>query len=209
MKHFYINSVINSIAMAAGPDEPGTWLFSCGDRWLLLTPPRLQRLALLLGIRDRRIAPLVTAVRRESPWASQFSARLGLSEPERTVPVLCPRCDGLHEAHSDDINLPCPDCRRREEEKANQGPTPPVLRDQDRDREVRNRLAETDPFLFHNGELSPNWKYNASRRLELDWDAAAQRVHMGARYRQVARELGCSVGILHREVKRREYWEDN
>jgi hypothetical protein len=115
----------------------------------------------------------------------------------------------VHYPHPFDAAIPCPRCREKEEKRLGAEPTPNQLRDSRADGIARAGHYRDNPWSFRNGELSPNWRLNESRRLERDWDEAARRVAMGAQYRQLARELHCSVGLVHRRVAERRHWENN
>lgn len=222
MKNVYINSRLDSIAIAARPFPPN-WIFSIGRRWLLLTPRRLHRLATWLGLEDRRIDKIVHNVRRYSGRPESFCKPLGIETDPYYRPAdyplaLCPACDSVHHPHPLDAYQPCLECVEKERQEKARQPGPFVLRDLRADRLVRERLLENDPDLFVDGKLSPHWKATYSRRLDREWDAAINRILMGGSYRAVAKEFVCSVGLLHKKVKEHKYnlgswdnqpWENN
>lgn len=213
MKHMYIDSRLDYLTLAAWM-RPRRWIFSQGRPWLLLTPDRLSRLAFRIGLEDHRIERLVDGVRRYAKHPDQYCRPLGLPaeryyEPGDYPPALCPVCDGIHQPHPLDVNQPCEKCVQAERSRIGGGPTPGMQRDVMEDEEARKTLGSKEPSLFCEGELSPNWRMNFSRRVERDWDAAINRILMGATYRAVAREFACSVGLLHKKVKERNFWEDN
>lgn len=213
MKELYINSRLEPLLVAPRPKPPSRrWLFSAGEPWLLLTPGRLQALAIRLGLGDLRIRRLVGLVRRHSSCPERFCRRLGIAEtrylrPDEYPPVLCPGCDGLHYPHPEEAALPCPECAAKERRAASRRPGG-VDRDRRRDFIARRRLRVMEPRSFDGDVLHPNYKLNRRRRVVRDWDAALNRILMGMSYRQVSREFDCSVGLLHRRVKER-YWENN
>lgn len=213
MKHIYIDSLLDSLAVAAR-SKPKQWIFTQGKPWLLLTPTRLSRLAFRLGIGDRRIENLLGNVRRYSDCPESFCHPLGLEaepyyDPNDYPPALCPVCDRVHQPHPLDVHQPCPECAQREKTQEAQQETPGVLKDREEDSRARRKLVKAAPSLFFEGDLSPNWKMNSSRRIQRDWDAAINRILMGAAYKVVAKEFDCSVGLLHKKVKERKFWEEN
>lgn len=213
MRHIYIDSQLTPLTVAARV-HPKRWIFSQGKPWLLLTPDRLSRLAFRLGLRDWRIECLVDNVRRHSQRPGDFCTPLGLEvepyyEEGNYPPALCPVCDRVHHPHPLDVNQPCLCCREKERVQDSRSETPGVLRDRRENGEARERLFQENPSLFCEGELSPNWQMNYTRRLHRDWDAAVNRILMGGAYRAVARDFNCSVGLLHKKVQERKYWEDN
>lgn len=213
VKNLYINSRLHPLLVDVGDDCPGEWLFTGGEPWLLLTPDRLGLLGDRLGRGDWRVHRLLGLIRRHVARPELFCRRLGVAEtryirPEDYPPVLCPRCDGLHQPHPEDAGSLCPDCRERERQAQVRKRGGGELRDRLLDRDARKTLLEKDPSAFDGDTLSPNYKFNQRRRLERDWDAAVNRILMGLPYRQVSREFDCSVGLLHRKVKER-YWERN
>lgn len=214
LKQVYINSRLHPLPVgtqtAKAAPRPPDWLFSQGDKWLLLTPPRLARLAATLGLEDARITRLLSAVRRWHPRPEDFCRAAGAPEtkqvsPRNYIPVACPGCGHVHYPHPEDAFAPCPGCagrgdprgaRRTAERKA--------------DAFFRERLRKHAPAAFDDkGELSPNWRLNRRRRLERDWDSAINRILLGGHYREVAREFDCSVGLLHKKVSEAKYWEWN
>ena len=213
MKNLYINSRLHPLCISDSL-PPLTWRFSLGEPWLLLTPARLKRLIALIGCRDQRIRRLVSLACRHVRDPLRFCRPVGIKPPELDPDgshpfALCPRCDGVHYPHPFDAAAPCPQCREEETTRLRASPTPNQLRDCRRDEKARARHFVNNPWSFRNGELSPNWRINENRRLERDWDEAARRVAMGANYRQLARELHCSVGLVHRRVAERKHWENN
>ncbi len=214
MKNVYIDSRLRSLAIAWRAERPKTWVFSQGRPWLLLTPARLARLAALLGLEDERIARLILQVRRHSPTPSSYCRPLGIvvedPAPDGRYPfAICPVCDSVHHPHPLDAGLACPRCREQEEVRRRRQPTPGRLADALADSRVRDVIRANDPGAFDDGVLSPNWKLNRRRRLERDWDAAVNRILTGGRYRRVAREFDCSVGLLHKKVHECRAWENN
>ncbi len=213
MRNFYIDAKLDYISLPVSEKPPENRIFSQARPWLLLTPCRLERLALMLGLADPRVDALVRVVRRHAPDASEFCRRLGCPPPpevgEEYPIAICPICDSVHRPHPDDRELACPECRRRAEERQARQPSPKVLKDRAEDQAARRTIQENDPEAFRDGVLSPNWKINESRRLERDWDRAVNRIVMGGSYRKVAREFECSVGLLHRKVKENRPWDDN
>ena len=214
MKHLYIDSRLRHIAVATTPKAPRQWLFSQGRPWLLLTPKRLARLAAMLGLADRRVDSLVRRIRRECPNPSLFCVPLGLPADPPNLPdqwplAICPECDGVHVPHPLDAEKPCAECRQAARKREEALPSPGMRLDRERDASVRQWLRENDPSAFDNGVLSPNWRINRTRRLQRDWDDAVNRILLGRTYRRVAREIECSVGLLHRKVKEKMTWECN
>lgn len=215
LKQIYINSRLHPLPVAtpARLPAPREWIFSQGDRWLLLTPPRLSRLAAMLGIEDARVGTLVHEVRRWHPHPENFCRMLGIEEvgqPARNcIPVVCPGCDNVHYPHPEDALRPCPDCAAK---SAGEAPIRTRARDAEkrRDKRARERLLRADPSVFdETGALHPNWKINQTRRFRRDWDNAVNRILLGQSYRRVAREFECSVGLLHKKVEEAKHWEWN
>lgn len=213
MKHIYIDSRLDSLAVA-GWRKPIEWIFSQGKPWLLLTPPRLSRLAARLGLHDNRVDRLLDNIRRHAKNPETFCQPLGIAtdpdyDPTDYPPAICPECDALHQPHPLDAYEPCSECQTKEKQRQSRGPSPRILDDRKADSLARAQLKEKDPELFCGEELSPNWKVNFNRRLNRDWQAAINRVLTGGTYRTVAREFDCSVGLLHRKVQERNFWENN
>lgn len=217
MKHIYLNSRLNPLLLALSRSEPRVWIFSQGERWLYLSPPRLARLAAILGLGDARVGLLVDLVRRHSPRPQSYCGPLGIDFKPQLAPdeypmALCPDCDGPHNPHPLDAGRPCPVCDEKSRRNEECAPGPLALRDRRLDRRARLRLREREPSLFDGDTLSPNWRINHGRRLQRDWDSAVHRIFLGVAYREVAREHNCSVGLLHRkvqEVRSGGYWENN
>lgn len=205
MKHVYMDSRLQTLALPVREGiEPGNWVFSQGRPWLLLTPRRLRRLAEIAGSGDSRVDDVLVRFHRET-------VRPG---GDGKFPLaICPVCDSPHRPHPTDAVLACPACRAREEKRRLAAPTPPMEEDMRRDAEAREVFRKNFPGAFVDGELSPNWRYNYERRLERDWEAALGRILTGGTYRRVAREFGCSVGLLHKRVTERaperKHWESN
>lgn len=214
VRDVYIDARLDSLDVAAKP-SPRDWFVMLGRPWLLLTPGRLSRLAARLGLADARVERLVADVRRYSGDPGAFCRPLGLdAEPhcERAdyPPALCPECDGVHQPHPLDAHQPCPECREREYRRILRGPTPFEERERREDAAARRVMMDREPSLFEDGELVlPNWRMNRHQRLERDWDAAVNRVLVGETYREIARDMGCSVGLLHKNVKEKRNWENN
>lgn len=215
LKQIYINSRLHPLPVAtpARLPAPREWIFSQGDRWLRLTPPRLRRLAIMLGLEDPRVGALLHEVRRWHPHPEHFCRLLGVEEVVQTnarnyIPVVCPNCDNVHYPHPEDALRPCADCAAKAVEE---DPYRRRTRDAEkrRDARARERLLRKNPAAFDEGRLSPNWRTNKSRRLERDWDNAVNRILLGRPYRAVAREFDCSVGLLHRKVSEARHWEWN
>ncbi len=208
MKQVYVNSRLHSlpVGVPACLPAPREWIFSLGDRWLLLTPPRLGRIAALLGPEDGRIARILRDVRRWHPNPEDFLLTPGLEEAAQPgpapFPVACPGCGRIHCPHPEDAEEPCPDCAGRG------SPTRRAL-DAVLDARARALLLRRCPGDFEDGVLSPNWRLNRRRRLRRDWDGAVNRILLGDRYRPVARDYQCSVGLLHRKVTEAKHWEWN
>lgn len=215
MKDIYINSRLHPLLMGRRRlAVPPVWLFSRGEPWLLLTPPRLATLAERLGLRDARVYRLLSMVKRHAFRPEAFCRRLGVEEIRQSDPdtypfALCPRCDSVHHPHPEDADLVCGQCRERERREARTRPAGGEIRDRRRDRAARADLLEKHPGLFDDGTLSPNHQYNRHRRLVRDWEKATNRILHGHTYKQVAKEFNCSVGLLHRRVKERKHWENN
>lgn len=212
-KDIYIDSRLEPLLLAARR-KPREWIFSLGRPWLLLTPRRLARLAGRLGLADNRVGGLIERVRRHSSAPEKFCRPIGLeAEAFRRAgdypPAVCPECDGVHQPHPLDANQPCGECRERERRLRLRRPGPLEEGDREADRKARQVLREKEPALFNGEELSPNWRINFTRRLDRDWDAAVNRILTGGTYRAVAREFDCSVGLLHKKVRERNFWEDN
>lgn len=213
MRDIYINSRLDSLSVAARR-RPRNRIFSLGNPWFLLTPRRLARLAFMFGLDDRRIERIITDVRRHSGNPRAYCLPLGMEtepyyDPEDYPPALCPVCDGVHQPHPLDVYQPCSECLEKKRIIERNSPGPLVKRDLELDEIARIFIREREPSMLCDGELSPNWRYNYPRRLVRDWDAAVNRILTGGTYRQVAREFDCSVGLLHRKVKERNFWEDN
>lgn len=211
MKNIYINSRLHSLLIAYRR-PPRVWLFSGGEPWLLLTPNRLERLANMLGLFDRRVDNLLDLVRRHEPEQEQFCRRLGVYETRYrpssdNPPCPCPRCDNLHHPDFLDTDAACPSCRESEAEQSCSTEKPRLERAADS--LARARLREVDPGSFEGDVLSPNFQYNRHRRLNRDWDRAANRILMGLTYRRVAREFDCAVGTLHKKVREHQNWGNN
>lgn len=213
MKHLYVNSRIHAICL---PHHllPVDWRWSQGMPWLLLTPVRMGRLAGRLGLGDPRVERLVRLIRLYAARPLEFCRPLGLEAESgdgggEYPPVVCPRCDSVHNPHPVDASFPCRDCVEKEREAECLAPTPRALADKAADVAARAFIAIASPELHRGGELAPYCKDNASRRLDRDWDAAVGRIRMGMSYRRVAREFDCSVGVLHKRVMERKYWENN
>ena len=212
MKHVYVNSRLHSLTVGVPSlcSEPRDWIFSRGDKWLLLTPPRLRRLAVTLGLRDARITRLLDDVRRWHPHPEHFCRLLGLEaetqpNPNDYPPVPCPACDNIHYPHPGDADRLCPECAGKIAAQKR------GARDRDElaDARTRKRLLRETPWMFDEDKLAPNWRANKHRRLQRDWNDAVNRILLGGQYRTVAREFGCSVGALYRKVEEAKYWEWN
>lgn len=214
MRHIYIDSCLHSLTLA-GWYEAKQWIFSQGRPWLLLTPRRLSRIAVRLGIGDRRVERLVNDVRRHSATPCKFYQALGMEEvepyyaPGEYPPALCPVCDHVHNPHPLDAYQPCPPCRESGRADGLDKLSPVVARDREASRTAIETLRKNNPDSFCEGKLRPNWQYNFSRRLHRDWDAAVNRILMGGTYRTVAKEFNCSVGLLHKKVQEQKFWENN
>lgn len=215
VKNIYINSRLHPLLLAAHPwRRAADWIFSQEEPWLLLTPMRLGKLADSLGRRDSRLVRLFGLVRRHAPHPELYCRRLGVKEviqphPDAYPVVLCPRCDGVHAPHPEDVGCVCGRCRQEEWLLERKRPGGGLLHDRARDRAARRFLMQKDPDSFENGALSPNSQYNRHRHLIRDWDRAANRILHGVPYKVVAKEFDCSVGLLHRKVMERKHWEDN
>lgn len=212
MKHVYINSHLHPLTLAVTGRRPREWLFSRGEPWLLLTPPRLGRLGVRLGVDDERVSSLLALILRWHPQPEHYCRSLGLEEcaqpsQEEYPLAICPYCDRLHYPHPADALLPCPKCRDEQERKDEPGPG--IMEDRRLDREMRQWMFENDPGAFDDGVLSPNWRINKMRRLKRDWHNAVNRILMGLPYRTVAEEYDCSVGLLHRKVHDHIRWQNN
>ena len=209
MKQVYVNSRLYPLPVATSRPQPREWIFSLGDRWLLLTPPRLLRLGTLLGLEDVRVANLLGAVRRWHPHPERFCRAFGMEETRQTLPpdyppAVCPECGNVHTPHPEDAARICPECVA----KKPPADTPRAAEER-LDLRVRSRLLREDPDAFSDGALAPNWRINKRRRLDRDWDCAVNRILLGHRYRDVAEEFDCSVGLLHRKVSEARHWEWN
>lgn len=215
MKHLYIDSRLHSIALASRKGKrPNVWIFSQGRPWLLLTPRRLKRLASLLGLKDGRVESLVVQVQRHCAVPSRYCRPLGVTavdpSPDGLHPIaVCPECDRVHRPHPLDSRLACDDCRENAELLRNCGPTPLAEEEYKKNEEIRRLIQENNPGEFVDGELSPNWRLNHHRRLRRDWEAAIGRILLGMTYRRVARDFNCSLGLLHKKVHEKGYWENN
>lgn len=215
MKDIYINSRLAPLLLARRLGRmPIDWVFSQGEPWLLLTPPRLGRLSDQLGRKDCRIHRLLGLVRRYAADPGAYCRRLGVRATRRFEPAayplaLCPRCDGAHHPHPEDAGVVCPGCREQERRNERGRPGGGQLLDRLRDGQARQAIMEKDAQAFDDGVLCPNNQYNRSRKLVRDWDAAVNRIMHGCTYRKVAEEFDCSVGLLHRKVMERKYWENN
>lgn len=212
MRYLYINSRLHPLSLAVADRTPREWLFSRGEPWLLLTPPRLGSLARRLGLRDGRVSRLLELVHRWHPHPERFCRALGVEERVQLSPneyplAVCPYCERLHYPHPADAFRPCPKCV--EEEARTSGIHPGLVEERRRNQERRQWLLKNDPNAFDDSVLSPHWRINKKRRLERDWFNAVNRILTGAPYRAVAREFSCSVGLLHRKVKARKHWHDN
>lgn len=214
MKSVYINSRLEPLLIGERKGrEPRDWIFSLGEPWLLLTPVRLSRLANRLGPGHGRIHRLLGIVRRHGRAPECFCRRLGVEEtryvaPADYPPCLCPHCDGVHNPHPEDAKRICPDCRERERLDERMRPGGGEQLDMLKNRLARRRMLQAKPCSCDNGVLSPHYRLNLRRRVERDWEKAANRIYLGCTYKQVAREFSCSVGLLHRKVKERP-WENN
>lgn len=215
MKKLYINSRLRPLLLGKTRlGAAGQWIFSQGDAWLLLTPPRFARLAARLGLGDGRVHRLLGLVKRHLDAPEEYCRRVGLPASRRLVPkeyppMPCPMCDGIHYPHPEDVGTVCPDCRERERLAERRRPPGGATRDRHLDKLARKRLMHKEPRSFDGDTLSPNYRINLGRRLQRDWDGAVNRILMGMRYRDVAREFSCSVGLLHRKVMERKHWENN
>lgn len=215
MKQVYIDSRLRSLVLAIREKrKPEVWIFSQGRPWLILTPGRLGRLARMLGLEDGRIEDLVNQIRRHCPDPSRYCRPLGLDiedpSPVEPYPIaICPQCDRVHRPHPMDAGLACAECQDRERVRRRTALSFGELADLARDAAARMAILEKDPGAFMDGRLSPNWRLNYARRLKRDWDAAVNRILMGDNYRRVAREFECSIGLLHRKVREKAYWENN
>lgn len=216
MKNVYINSRLHPlpVGIPALPRAAREWIFSLGDRWLLLTPPRLRRVAARIGLEDIRTARLLRAVRRWHPHPEDFCRALGVEEavqpaPRNSIPVVCPSCDNVHYPHPADAFDPCPECVGAVAAADRRRPLPLRVAEEQVDRRLRSRLLREDPSAFDAGVLSPNWRINRRRRLDRDWDGAINRILLGRSYRSVAREFDCSPGLLHKKVSEAKHWEWN
>lgn len=214
MKILYINSHLHPMLVAPRPHRRRnrTWLWSGGEPWLLLTPDRLGRLASRLGLADRRVDRLLSLVRRHSPSPELYCRRLGVPEtryvpPEAYPAAFCPRCNGIVAAHPEDANALCPYCAR-EKERGDRSVAGGRQFDIKEDRKARLRVLSKDSFALTEQSLGPNPNYNRHRVVERDWSMAAQRILCGTSYKKLARELKCSVGLLHKRVKEQR-WELN
>lgn len=212
MKHIYVNTYLHPLLLAVAR-SPKTWLFSEGEPWLYLSPGRLSRLANRLGLADCRIDALLYLIRRHAPDPGSYCRALGLKRVRQYHPreyplELCVGCGGVHFPHPEDVNLPCPDCEA-ELQRRQKGIAGGAARDRRQDKRARHRLSTKDPRSFDGEALSPNWKINYRRRLHRDWEQAINRILMGCAYRTVARDFNCSVGLLHKKVQERKFWENN
>lgn len=213
MKILYINSRLHPLLIAPRPRHKNrTWLWTRGEPWLLLTPGRLERLAVRLGLTDDRVDSLFGLVRRHSPCPELYCRRLGVPEvghvpPEAYPKTFCPRCNGILAAHPEDTGALCPYCAREKERSDNAvaGGRQADIRE---DHGARLRVLSKDSFALTEQVLGPNPKYNQHRVVERDWNQAVQRILRGATYRGLAREMRCSVGLLHKKVMERR-WECN
>ncbi|MCD8351343.1 MAG: hypothetical protein LUC93_12110 [Planctomycetaceae bacterium] len=213
-KHLYINARLHVICVSATLHHKD-WRFSLGEPYLLLTPRRLRRLRLMLGRRDPRLNQILDVAIRMVDDPAEYCKVMGVRLPRTMRPetprasILCPRCDHVHYPHPLDADLPCPDCQAAMHRNEAFKPSPKLLTDRRADRAARKNIGESDPASVYNGHLAPNWRINAKRRLERDWEEACRRISMGLSYRRVAAELECSVGLLHKKVQEQKYWESN
>ncbi len=207
MKQVYMNARLHPLPVAARR-EPVDWIFSQGERWLLLTPPRLRRLAALLGLEDARVSRLFGMVRRWHPRPGDFGRALGVETPPQPTPpyppAVCPCCDRVHAPHPEDAARPCPECL-----DAASLPDTAHAADRRLDLRVRSRMLREDPLAFDENTLNEYWRINRRRRLRRDWEGAVRRILLGRSYRDVARELHCSIGLLHKKVSEARHWEWN
>lgn len=212
MKHLYVNSRLHAICLSARL-EPRPWRFTLGEPWLLVTPTRLRLLTILLGLRDPRVERLVQLACRYGENPERFCLPIGVDAPETTPDghpfALCPKCDHVHYPHPLDADKPCPECEVDQRLLDRDLVSPVTLADRAADRAARAHIQEEHPDSFYKGELAPNWRINARRRLERDWVAAVQRIGLGVGYRQVAEEFACSVGLVHKRVQEHRHWENN
>lgn len=214
MKTLYVNSRLHPLLL--GKPEIGKsreWIFSLGEPWLLLTPQRLQNLAMRLGLGDGRIHRLIGLVRRHAEQPETYCRRLGIRESLHFAPAeypfaLCPRCDGVHYPHPEDTNKVCQDCRNKEHDEERLHPGGGAILDRRLDKLARRALRRNEPRSFNSAGLSPNHRINQRRRVERDWEKAAHCIMLGLTYRRVSKEFDCSVGLLHRKVHERP-WENN
>ncbi|MCC8180460.1 MAG: hypothetical protein LIP23_06075 [Planctomycetes bacterium] len=214
MKNIYINSRLHPLQLAYDPCVAAkTWIWSAGERWLLLTPPRLNRLAKRLGLDDARVEKSFSLIKRNHPYPELYCRALGVEEvryisPKNYPDMFCPRCHGMHKAHPEDVGALCAYCRgekRRDEEK-----TPGTAKKTDTrtNRRARLRVLAHDSLALDAKTLCPNPRYNRHRQVVRDWNMATQRILNGETYRDVSRDLKCSVGLLHKKVKQRS-WMNN
>lgn len=209
MKQVYVNSHLRPLPVAVSRPEPRQWIFTGGDKWLLLTPPRLLRIAILLGLEDGRVSGLLGAVRRWHPHPERFCRALGVEEasqvpPRDYPPAVCPECGNVHNPHPEEAAERCSECAARERPADT-----PRAAEKRVDARVRARMLKDDPGAFEEGALNPFWRMNRHRRLERDWSGAVNRILLGRPYREVAREFNCSVGVLHKKVTEARSWEWN
>lgn len=210
----FINSRLHGLTFAWKMNRR-EWLFNGGEPWLRLTPMRMGRLTHRLGLKDRRVRRLFFLLRRWHPKPEAFCRLMGVRPVAQVPPseyplIVCPECDGLHYPHPEDAAKPCPACEYvRNVDDGGEGPTLLERRERERDRVMRKRILKKDPSAFDDGELRPNWRLNKLRELQRDWDSAVNRILLGQTYRDVARDLDCSVGVLHKRVKNARTWENN
>ncbi len=213
-KLLYINARLNVICVSARMQRRD-WRFSLGEPYLLLTPRRLRRLRDMLDRRDPRLAHILDVAIRMADDPAAYAKALGTRLPRHLRPeaprgpVLCPRCDHTHYPHPLDAGLPCPDCEAALRRRDAKQPSPVTLADRRDDRAAREIIKENNPEAFYEGRLSPNWRINAKRRLDRDWEEACRRIGMGLSYRRVADQFECSVGLVHKKVKEQKFWESN
>lgn len=212
MKHIYINSRLHPLMIAVKRGRPARqWIFSQGERWLLLTPGRFARLAMRLGRVDRRIDRIMLLVRRHSPHPEEFCRGVGLEEvryinPRDYPAVKCPSCGMLHFPHPEDARRTCGECTARDLVDSLRSPSRLERRDRLLHQVARQRILDKSAVAFRPTTINPCLINVQSRRLDKRIARAAkQMVGRGQTYRETSKKLGCSLGV----VSKVNTWEMN
>ena len=212
MKNLYVNSRLKPLLISARRATlPPEWIFSLGEPWLHLTPGRLVRVTMRLGLVDPRISHIIKLLRRHSPTPELYCRKLGIAESFHVSPkeyplTLCPRCDGVQHVHPLEENPVC--CTCREQERLAEAARQPdgQVRDLFADRIARVRLLSHSALALHEESIHPPIVHGIPLRKEKEARKTARTsINLGVPYRVISGAVGCSIGWLSK-VK---HWELN